>query len=53
LICGGISGVIYKSTRGVIGAGVGGLLGCSLMYSLTKLAEYGNEKGYIAFELKY
>jgi hypothetical protein len=29
------------------------LLGCGLMYSLTKLAEYGNEKGYIAFELKY
>ena len=42
MICGAITGSIYKSTLGVIPAGVGFLLGGSLIGSTTKLVDYLN-----------
>lgn len=53
VICGGITGGIYKSLRGPVGFGVGSLLGASLMFGLTKLTQYGNQKGYVSFEMKF
>lgn len=37
MICGGVSGMLFKSTLGVVPATVGGLLGVALIGGLTKL----------------
>ena len=39
MICGGVSGVLFKSTLGVVPAGVGGILGTGLIGGLTLLVE--------------
>jgi len=49
MICGGVSGVLFKSTLGVVPACVGGLLGTSLIGGLTLLVEEGNRRGIISF----
>lgn len=53
VMCGAITGGIFKSLKGPIGLGVGSILGASLMFGLTKLTEYGNRNGYVSFEIKY
>ena len=52
MICGGVSGMLFKSTLGVVPATVGGLLGVAMIGGLTKLVEEGNHRGLIAFEMK-
>ncbi len=42
MICGAISGSIYKSTLGIVPAGVGFLLGGSLMGGMTKWVDFLN-----------
>ena len=39
MICGGVSGMLFKSTLGPVPVVVGGLLGMSLIGGLTKLVE--------------
>lgn len=53
MICGGITGMIFKSTLGVVPTVVGGLLGVAILGSMTKIVEEGNQRGYVAFEMKY
>ena len=53
MICGAITGSIYKSTLGVVPAGVGFLLGGGLIGSTTKLVDYLNANGIVAFEMKF
>jgi import inner membrane translocase subunit TIM23 len=52
MICGGVSGLLFKSTLGVVPATVGGILGVGLIGGLTKVVEEGNQRGLIAFEMK-
>lgn len=37
MICGGVSGILFKSTLGVVPASVGGLLGTTIIGGLTLL----------------
>jgi import inner membrane translocase subunit TIM23 len=53
LLCGALTGGIFKSLKGPVGFAVGSLLGATIMFTLTKLTEYGNQKGYVSFEIKY
>lgn len=39
MICGGVSGMLFKSTLGPVPTIVGGLLGVSLIGGLTKVVE--------------
>lgn len=52
-MCGTITGMLYKSTLGVVPCIVGGLVGASLIGGLTLLIEEGNRRGKIAFEMKF
>jgi len=52
MICGGVSGVLFKSTLGVTPAIVGGILGTTLIGGLTLMVEEGNRRGMISFEMK-
>jgi import inner membrane translocase subunit TIM23 len=52
MICGGFSGLLFKSTLGVVPATIGTVLGVGLIGGLTKLVEEGNQRGLIAFEMK-
>lgn len=52
MITGGVSGVLFKSTLGVVPACVGGILGTSLIGGLTLLVEEGNKRGILSFEMK-
>lgn len=45
--------MIFKSTLGVVPTVVGGLLGVAILGSMTKIVEEGNQRGYVAFEMKY
>lgn len=49
MICGGVSGVILKSTLGVVPACVGGILGTTIIGGLTLFVEEGNRRGFISF----
>ena len=53
MLCGGITGSLYKSTLGVVPTMVGGVLGASMIGGLTLLVEQANKKGYLAFEMKF
>ena len=53
MFAGAITGGIFKSLRGPVGFAVGSTLGTVLMFTLTKLTEYGNQQGYVSFEIKY
>jgi import inner membrane translocase subunit TIM23 len=53
LLCGTATGMLYKSTLGIVPCIVGGLLGGSLIGSLTLLIEEGNKRGLVAFEMKF
>lgn len=53
MICGGVSGVLFKSTLGIVPACVGGILGTSLIGGLTLMVEEGNRRGIISFEMKW
>lgn len=49
LMCGTATGMLYKSTLGVVPCIVGGLLGGTIIGSLTLLIEEGNRRGLVAF----
>ena len=53
MICGTVTGMLYKSTLGIVPCLVGGILGASLIGGLTLLTEEGNRRGLIAFEMKF
>jgi|JI6StandDraft_1071083.scaffolds.fasta_scaffold137633_3 import inner membrane translocase subunit TIM23 len=53
MMCGAATGMLFKSTLGVIPCIVGGLLGASLIGGLTLLTEEGNKRGLVAFEMKF
>jgi import inner membrane translocase subunit TIM23 len=48
-MCGAATGMLLKSTLGVVPSVVGGLLGASLIGGLTLLIEEGNKRGLLAF----
>ena len=53
VLCGVLTGGLYKSTLGIRPFVVGSILGGTLAASLHGAITYFNEKGYIAFEMKY
>jgi len=53
MLCGAITGSMYKSTLGVVPAGVGFLLGGSLIGGMTKFVDHLNQRGIVAFEMKF
>lgn len=53
VICGAATGMLFKSTLGIVPCAVGGLLGASLIGGLTLLVEEGNKRGLVAFEMKF
>jgi len=53
MICGTATGMLFKSTLGVVPCIVGGLLGGAMIGGLTLLTEEGNRRGTIAFEMKF
>lgn len=53
LMCGTITGMIYKSTLGIVPTIVGGILGAVIIGGMTLLVEEGNKRGSIAFEMKF
>jgi len=53
MVCGAITGSIYKSTLGVVPAGVGFLLGGTFIGGMTKLVDSLNQRGIVAFEMKF
>lgn len=53
VLCGVLTGGLYKSTLGVRPFIVGSILGGAIATSLHGAISYFNEKGYIAFEMKY
>ena len=53
IICGTATGMLYKSTLGIVPCAVGGMLGATLIGGLTLVTEEGNRRGWIAFEMKY
>ncbi len=52
-MCGTATGMLYKSTLGIVPCIVGGLLGGSIIGALTLLVEEGNRRGLVAFEMKF
>ena len=53
MLCGAITGAVYKSTLGVVPAAVGFLLGGTLIGSMTKIVDNLNQRGIVAFEMKF
>ena len=53
ILCGTATGMLYKSTLGLVPCAVGGIIGGSLIGGLTLLIEEGNRRGKIAFEMKF
>ena len=53
VLCGALTGFLYKSTLGIIPACVGSILGGAMMGSLTQIIQYLNQKEYIAFEMRF
>jgi import inner membrane translocase subunit TIM23 len=52
IICGVVTGAIYKSSLGMIPMGVGAILGGSMIGGMTLLNQYAYERGYVNFEMK-
>lgn len=52
-ICGALTGVIYKSTLGLIPACVGGVLAAGFVSGATGLVQALNQRNIIAFEMKF
>jgi import inner membrane translocase subunit TIM23 len=52
-MCGTATGMLLKSTLGLIPCAVGGILGGTLIGGLTLLVEEGNRRGVVAFEMKF
>lgn len=53
LMCGTATGMLLKSTLGLVPCAVGGILGGTLIGGLTLLVEEGNRRGIVAFEMKF
>ncbi|KRX00158.1 hypothetical protein PPERSA_10657 [Pseudocohnilembus persalinus] len=53
VLCGALSGAVYKSTLGVVPMGVAAILGGGLIGGLTLVCDNLNKKGYIGFQMKF
>jgi import inner membrane translocase subunit TIM23 len=53
ILCGTITGGLYKSTLGIVPCCVGAILGGSLIGTMTLLSNYLYKENYIAFEMKF
>lgn len=53
MLCGAITGAMYKSTLGLIPTGVGFILGGTMIGGMTKIVDKLNERGIVAFEMKF
>ena len=53
MIAGGVSGLIYKCTKGFKASFVGGSLGILLVGSLNYATDYLRERDLITFEMKF
>ena len=53
MMCGALTGSIYKSTLGVVPASVGFLLGGAFIGGMTKFVDHLNQRGVVAFEMKF
>lgn len=49
MVCGGVTGAIFKSTLGVVPSVVGGMVGAAIIGGLTLVVEEGNKRGLIGF----
>eukprot|EP01015_Nassula_variabilis_P019324 TRINITY_DN3258_c0_g1_i1.p2 TRINITY_DN3258_c0_g1~~TRINITY_DN3258_c0_g1_i1.p2 ORF type:complete len:217 (-),score=43.49 TRINITY_DN3258_c0_g1_i1:92-742(-) len=53
VLFGALTGALYKSTLGLIPAGVGCILGASMIAGINYTIDYANQNGYIDFEMKF
>jgi import inner membrane translocase subunit TIM23 len=53
MLCGAITGAVYKSTLGLVPACVGLVLGGTLIGTMTKIVDHLNQRGIVAFEMKF
>ena len=53
MICGAVTGALYKSTLGFVPAGFGAVLGAGIAGTIHMMTEYGNRNGLIGFEMKF
>lgn len=53
MLCGALTGFMYKSTLGIIPACVGSILGAAIIGSMTQFIGYLNRKDYVAFEMRF
>ena len=53
MVCGSVTGAIFKSTLGVVPSVVGGMVGAAIIGGLTLVVEEGNRRGLIGFEMKF
>jgi len=53
IVCGAMTGFMFKSTLGIIPACVGSILGGVMIGSLSQIIQYLNQKDYIAFEMRF
>jgi import inner membrane translocase subunit TIM23 len=53
MLCGGISGALFKSTLGLVPVAVGAGVGAALLGALTGGVSMLNERGWVAFEIKF
>ncbi len=53
VLCGALTGGLYKSTLGLRPFVVGSMLGAGITFGLHNVIGLMNQKGYINFEMKY
>lgn len=53
MLCGALTGAVFKSTLGAVPSLFGLVLGAGISGGLHKLIEYGNKTGHIDFEMKF
>lgn len=53
MLCGALTGAVFKSTLGVVPSAFGFVLGAGISGMLYKAIEYGNKTGHIDFEMKF
>lgn len=52
MVCGGITGMLFKSTLGIVPSVVGGIVGAGIIGALTLIIDEGNQRGLVSFEMK-
>ena len=53
MLCGALTGAIFKSTLGVVPSAFGFVLGAAISGVIYKGIEYGNKTGHVDFEMKF